>query len=287
MSAQAEVKIEGLWNCTNREYHADVEYTSHSMLEEFRDSIPRFHGLYIEHSIPPEPDTAALALGTAFHVLVLEPDRQNDLLVVYPVGDGRKTEIKEARERIRLDAEKHGKTVITAEQWDQAQRMAERCRIHPLVKEMLEEPGYYEQSIRIDCPDTGKRKVRFDKLFPAGHIFDLKTTRHLRPQAFGRDVYMFGYHRQAAYYEDVRDLAMGEGQGLFIYAVTCSVEPFETVAYQMELSALSAGRAENYQLLMELKQRRETGDWSSRWQGLQKLDIPYWAYREIERSNSL
>jgi PDDEXK-like uncharacterized protein DUF3799 len=282
MSAQPEESIKGLWNCDNRTYHADTEYVSHSMLEAFRDSIPRFHGLYIDRSIEPDPETPALALGTAFHVLSLEPEKQDDLLVVWPVGDGRKTEIKEARARVSAEAARTGKTVLTAEQWDQAQRMADSARAHPVVKEILDEPGYCEQSVRVECPEVGKRKARFDKLFLAGHILDLKTTRHLRPEAFSRDVYVFGYHRQAACYEDVRDLAMGAGQGIFLYAVTCSIEPFETVAYQMEMSAIGAGRAENYALSMELKGRRESGDWSSRWLGVQRLDIPRWAYREID-----
>ena len=63
-----------------------------------------------------------------------------------------------------------------------------------------------------------------------------------------------------------------------------SVEPYETVVYRLESSAIELGRRENQALLIELNARRRAndgkGDWSSRWLSPkpQYLDLPHWAY---------
>ena len=284
--------INGLWKCTESEYHADTEYVSNSDLRLFRDSIPRYHGLRIAKTIAPEDDTSARALGTAVHACLLQPSIVNDLLVQWPVGDGKQAEVKRARERVSTEAGHTAnpkirtigeRTIVTVDEWNQAKAMAAAALKHPLVAEMVEMPGYCEQAVRVNSPETGKIKARFDKLFETGHILEIKTTRRLHPEAFSRDAYSLGYHRQAAFYEDVRDLAMGAGQGVFVFVVICSIEPYETVVYSLEEKARDLGRLENYQLLAELRERQERNDWSSRWAKVQRLDLPYYAYPREQR----
>jgi len=293
MSAPKKIQaINGLWQGTATEYHSDNEYISHSMLEDFRDSIPRFAGLFVTKTIAADESSQAQALGTAFHAFLLEPDIVNDLLVKWPEGDGKTAEVQRARKNVCPQAGnaatpkvRHvgARTIVTADQWDQAQRMADSARQHPLVRSMVDLPGYCEQAVRVECSELGKRKARFDKLFEAGHILDLKSTRHMDPKAFAKDAYNLGYFRQAATYEDVRDIAMGAGQAVFIYVATCSEEPFETIVYEVEREALALGREENRELLFELRDRQRRDDWSSRWSGLQRLNAPQWARRQSER----
>src|SRR6185436_8219487 len=185
--------INGLWRCTAVEYHADNEYISHSMLEEFRESIPRYAGLFVTKTIEPDDRSVAMALGTAFHAFLLQPDIVNDLLVQWPEGDGKTAEVQKARRDVCPQAghtavpkvrNVGGRTIVTVDQWDQAQRMADAARKHPLVREMVDLPGYCEQAVRVECSELGRRKVRFDKLFEAGHILELKSTRRMNPDAF-------------------------------------------------------------------------------------------------------
>lgn len=278
--------INGLWTCAEAEYHADTEYVSNSDLRLFRDSIPRYHGIK-NGTIKEDDDSPARALGSALHACLLQPEKVNDMFLQWPAGDGKQPEVKRAREAVsvagghtaqpKVRTEK-GRTIITADEWETAQRMADAARQHPLVAEMIVMPGYCEQSIKVEHPDYGKMKSRFDKLFETGHILELKTSRRLHPEAFSRDAHLYGYHRQAAFYEDVRDLAMGPGQGVFVFVVICSIEPYETVVYMLEERAREFGRIENYELLTELQDRRERDDWSSRWAVTQRLDLPYYAY---------
>jgi hypothetical protein len=284
--------INGLWKCSETEYHADSEWVSNSDLKLFRDSIPRYHGLRIAKTIQPDDDSSARALGTAVHACLLQPDKVNDLFLQWPAGDGKTAEVKRAREAVCRDAgcaadpkvrTFNGRTIVTVKEWETANRMADAARQHPLVKEMIDMPGYCEQAVRVESPEFGKMKSRFDKLFATGHILEIKSTRRLHPEAFSRDVHTLGYHRQAAFYEDVRDLAMGSGPGVFVFAVICSIEPYETVVYSLEEKARDLGRLENYQLLAELRDRRERNDWSSRWATVQRLDLPYYAYPKEQR----
>jgi len=274
---------------TSDEYHADTAYVSHSALDEIRNSIPRYHGLYVAKTIERDRDSSALALGSAVHALVLQPAIANDLIVLWPEGDGKKTEVKQARDRVCAAAGHsalpkvrtvNGRMIVTKDEWDEASKMADSARKHPLVKELVEMDGFCEQSVRVVHPEFGQMKARFDKLFPAGHVLEIKTTRRSSPEAFSRDTHAFGYHRQAAFYEDVRDLALGAGQGIFLFVTICSIEPYETIVYRLEPSAIEVGRNENQALLIELNARRRAKDWSSRWGGMEPryLDLPHWAY---------
>lgn len=267
------------WTCDSATYHRDFNYVSHSALEEFRDSIPAYYGMYVTQELERGEPTDALALGTALHGLLLEPELIEARLIVLPAGDGRTKAVKEERERLTEIAKRAGLMTIRQDLWDDARNMADSARRHPQVKEMIELKGWCEQAVRVEHPELGKLKARYDKIFECGHILDLKTTRRSRPEIFERDVYTLGYHRQASHYETVRDIAFGEGEGLFLYVAINSEEPFETIVYDFAREAIDLGRVENTLLLAELNDRRERNDWSSRWKGIQRLSLPEWAYR--------
>ncbi len=279
--------IPGMTDESNESYHADVEFLSHSSLDDFIESIPRYHGLYVAKTIERGPATPAMTLGTALHCLVLTPECVKDQLAVEPIADGRTKEGKEIK--AAFAQESVGKTIVPAEQWKVAQAMAESILAHPEAKDILALPGYCEKSIRVEVPlsdgegydlvPRGKFKARPDKIFPAGHLVDVKTSRHMDPQAIGRDFYNLGYHRQAAFYEMVRDIAMGQGGGIFWYIVVCSVEPYEVMVFDLDPMAKDLGRRQNLAAINELNDRRKANDWSGRWKGIQRLELPAWAYK--------
>jgi hypothetical protein len=93
-----------------------------------------------------------------------------------------------------------------------------------------------------------------------------------------------GYHFQAAHFEDVRDAAMGAGNGFFWFLVVDSEPPHrDVVLYEMEEAAKCLGRAENRRLLSELHRCREADDWRGRWsKDVHRLQLPRWAYATTE-----
>ena len=276
--------IPGLWECANEIYHADKEYLTHSMLEDFKLSIPYFYEKHIAGTIVEEP-TPAMGLGTVVHAFVLEPNEAEGRFLVYPEGDGRTTAVKEARQRVATEARKTGKTVVTAAQWETAERMRDSAwdrERHPAVVEILEMEGLCEQSVKCEDETWGKRKVRFDKLFPAGHGLNLKTTRALGPDAFGRQAFNLGYHRETAHYQDCLDLIFGEGLGRYLYIAIWNEPPFDTIVYEMDVADQALGRRDNHRLMIELAKRRKADDWTSRWKGLVPLRLPRYAHQQAD-----
>lgn len=275
-----ESGIKGLWSCTNEAYHVDASAVSHSDLEMFRESIPLYHETRITGTIERGAASPGMKLGTTFHALVLQPEAVQLIVAVLPKGHGSSNKVKDTK--AMYEAETPQRTIITSDQWDTARRMADAVRENSFARDLLDAPGLIEQSIRIVEPETGLEiKARFDKLFPAGHHFDLKSANAINPEAFGRQAHNFGYHRQTAHYDLVRDLSMGEGIGFCWHLVTSNEEPFETVVYQMDESAKALGAMQNRALLAELKERRESNNWVGRWATkIHPLSLPPWAYRQ-------
>lgn len=285
--------IPGARDETNRQYHSESDYLNHSALDVFIESVPQYYGRYIAKTIPAPKETDALALGSAFHALVLEPDRAGDLVFLDPAGHRNSTAYKDARRELEASIDPAG-VIVKVDQYDQARRMADSVLAHPQAKEILAVPGWCEQSVYVELPDIegrtetlfapGKFKTRFDKLFPSGAIVDLKSTRHVQPEQIAKQFAQLGYGRQSGHYEMVRDIAMG-GNGnpdnsIFWYIVTCSVPPFETIVFELDPIDRNWGRLQNVAAIKELNACRENDTWGSRYPGIRTLSLPGWARKE-------
>lgn len=247
---------------------------SHSGLEVFGQSPLLFHGIYITKTIPrPEP-TPAMALGTAFHALVLQPETAEREFAVAPQIDKRTTEGKAAWSRFTASVGR--RAVITEEQFETVKRMADSALSHPVVRDILGEDGDVE--VRLEGLDkTGLMvNARLDKL--TSNIIELKSASDPSPTSFAKSVVNYGYTRQAAMYEYLCKLNKRNVSHVY-HIVTGSVPPFETIAYELEPNALALGAKQVRASLEELLWRLETGDWL-RWQReIVTLNLPTWAYR--------
>lgn len=189
---------------SNDAYHAEAEHLSSTRLKK---ALPE---KYREGDL----SAPALAFGTLVHEVVLEPH----LLDRYTVLDAAKIGLKadgtpaqnptmtSAWKRAVAEAEAEGRTVVAAEDWDRAHRMAEAIRAHGEANEILHEgEGAYELSAFVADGDT-KIKARFDRLIPGG-IVDLKTTS-AKPgeRSLKRVTVDYLYHLSAAHYLTVADL---------------------------------------------------------------------------------
>jgi len=257
-------------------------YVSWSRLETFRDNVTQFCAMYVTKTMPrPEP-TPQMALGTALHVMLLQPDELEHKIAILPPGDGRTKAVKDAREELKRTL--NGQTVITVEQAETAKRMTEAVWANPLARQLLETEGEVEKLVCVEHPEFGKLKGCLDKLFTAGHIMDIKSTAYHQPNAFQKHAHSMGYHRQASFYEDLRDLYLGEGEGRFFnLAISTTEGGSEAVVFEVSPDAKFFGRTENYESLRELRRREQEGDWSGRWsQGIHVLNLPGWAYKQAQ-----
>ncbi|MDT9046472.1 MULTISPECIES: PD-(D/E)XK nuclease-like domain-containing protein [Enterobacteriaceae] len=239
---------------SNAEYHGG-EGVSNSMLNVLREKSPMHLKALRDvanDNERPQP-TVAQRIGTAFHMLVLEPhlfDESYVLPLVLPddalstiddlkaalkdAGEkvsGTKPELIERLKAVRPDAKiadelkqqyaasNAGRTIITIEERDQLYAMRDAVMAHPAANALLTGAKYVtEVSAYATDPDTGElRRVRPDLWRFDGIVGDVKTTDDASPEGFARSIATWGYDVQHPYYLDTLNLALQQ-------QVDCSVK---------------------------------------------------------------
>lgn len=234
-------------NISNADYHGG-EGVSNSMLSVLREKSP-MHLKALRDAANDNEPTAAMRIGTAFHMMVLEPDVFNEsyvLPMVLPEGalittDDLKAALKDAGEKVsgvkaelierlkavRPDAKiadelrqqyainNAGRTIISLEERDQLYAMRAALIAHPAAGKILTGCKYVtEYSAYAEDPETGElRRVRPDLWRMDGIVGDLKTTDDASPEGFARSIAKWGYDVQHPYYLDTLNLALAQSEG--------------------------------------------------------------------------
>jgi len=252
---------------TNRAYHADTAYIGHSMAEVARKSLPRYGAMYVTKTLPVDPPTPDMVLGSLLHTFTLTPAAfDTDFLV----ADGCKARRGNAWEGYKQGAEATDRTPVLPDPVILARALREAVMAHDLACSLLEADGPVEQAIRWTDPVTGlKRKAKPDKLvidddFSAPLCCDLKSAADARPLPFLKAAYGFGYHRQADGYvdgcrEEYRGALGGVWQFLFIAAG--KEEPHDVYVHRCGMRFMMLGADSNSITLARLRDCYESGDW--------------------------
>ncbi len=293
------------WNCSNEDYHSDVSAVGHSMLEVLRESPAVYHARFIAKSLPPEPPTASMILGTLFHICVLEPERWENRASKepdYPPApefgpDGKKwlrrkgsdhekawNEYEASIESMRAQwaGENVGKLVVPANLVEAAEGMAAAVWANKHAKMILDRCQHREFSLRWADPETGlELKSRCDAL--GEFLPDLKSAGDIRPQQFLRSVERYGYHRQAHLYQDGAEAYTGER---LPHAIICTTneKPYRAAVHVIETRTLALGGQQVRFDLEDLARRIEHQDWvDDCCKQVNQLDLNNWAFTEDRR----
>lgn len=224
----------------------------------------------------------AFDFGTLLHAMVLEPDRMGKEFVKedFPGCDLNKNTkaYKEGREAF-LEACK-GTTVVPVSEWETAERMAENVRAIAggILRGGIAEASFFAQDEEFGVV----RKCRPDYyLKEAGVIVDLKTTRSTDPHEFGRAIYDYRYHRQAAWYIDTLRLAGFPAETFVIVAVE-KTAPHLVRIFEIQPDAIEAGREDYRRHLGRLRELNETGAAAV----VEPISLPSWFWRQQEAEAS-
>lgn len=242
------------YDLPNERYHA-LDAISSSGLNQLKRSPAH----YLESVLRPRKQTPALTFGSAFHTLVLEPERFADEYVAEPINpatklpyDGR-TKIGQEAKALLLD-EHPGATILSLDDMDALQRMADSIARHPEARDYFT-GGIAEASVLWDDPEHSVRcKVRPDYAQGAD-IRDLKTTTDARIEAFINSVLEYGYHTQAAMYLD------GTGGRSFTFVAVEKTAPYAVMVYEMEEHFLDYAHTCYRDLLARYAACRAANDW--------------------------
>ena len=252
-----------------------MDAASNSVLADLAQSPAHCWALHFAPDRPERVETAAMRAGTLAHCAVLEPHAFADRYVVRPAGLDART--KAGKEWIADQT----RTVVTIEEHDTAkgqQKAVQACQ--PLRQALSSGHAevscfWTDEATRQAC----KARVDWVHPLPDGRVIlvDLKTTGDVSPQAFGRAVWNFGYHRQAAWYSDGFQKADGREVAAFLFATVTNAYPFIAVAYVLDDEALAQGAAQCAELLATYAECRRTNTWPAYGDGVQLLTLPAWA----------
>jgi exodeoxyribonuclease VIII len=298
--APAFVATPGIHMIDNEVYHGCLGVPSKSGLQTINQKSP-FHFRFGERE-----EKRHFALGDGAHAAILEPERFETQFQRGPLDRrGNKWTDTEAQ------AKAAGRTLLTDGEYNIALRVRDSAHRNPTVRKIVAGAVVEPSGFFID-PETGILcRVRPDAYNPGIRIIgDVKTTTDASPMAFAKSVAEYGYHVQEAMYSEGFPLAAQVG-GMdwevdgFAFIVVEKTAPYLVAVYELEPSAVAEGYALYRQGLeayarcakaedsvrTEFRAREENGAdmseldhalrncWPAYGDGVQRLDIPRWAYR--------
>lgn len=181
-----------------------------------------------------------------------------------------------------------GKTVLTADQWDQLHAMRDAVMAHPAASYLMNLPGKAEQSVYWIDPKTGVLcRCRPDYWTESNIIVDVKTCIDASPEAFAKSIYNWRYHVQDVMYCDGVKIATGDEPKFVFLAVekdACVIngEAKGVAVYVLDEESRAVGLKEYRQALNEYASCLESGKWPGYCDKVQIISIPGWGLKKAD-----
>ena len=253
----------------NEHYHA-YKGISVSGLKQMMQSPA--HYAYSE----PKVKTTFMILGTAIHCAILEPERyQNEYIRLEDCKDRRQAQYKDAVKSVGEDQ------VLITSDVQKVFNMQSAVHRNKTAMSYLAS-GWPELSGFVECPETGViRRIRFDWLTPDLVSLDLKKTQDARKEAFDKSVFNYGYHIQAAFYNDTFALITGQPLKAFKFLAIEEKAPHGNKVYTCDDVSMHIGRKQ-YKPALELYAECERkNDWPAYEDTEEESGIPTWAVNQF------
>lgn len=219
-------------------------------------------------------DTDEMVIGRGVHAMCLEPQAFRDRHVVWS-GNRR---IGKEWEQFRSQHE--GKEIIrNATMLDQIVRTAYGVASDPVAQFHLGD-GCSEVVVMFGCEGI-QLKGRIDYVSnKSNSIVDLKTSRRVGHQEFGRTFAELQYHVSLAVYQQGWLAAQGELRPVIVMAVE-SDEPHDVVVYRVDQAILDSAWDWVQRQCRALRTCIERNEWPGIAAGeMQELEFPAWAMPE-------
>ena len=267
-------------NLPAQAYHSD-EAVGSSLIRKLQTSTP-MHALAMLATPMASP---AMALGTALHAAMLEPENYLAQAVVQPDIDKRTKAGKE--EHATFAALNEGRCIITPDQAQQLDGMVIACLKDWRIKHALSACKKREVSA-FGSIGGHKAKARLDAWNGHGMVLDLKTTRDLACD-FEKSIANFGYGLQAAWYREVlRSVFRSEGRLMpddfsFVFLVVETTYPHGTAVYRMSdevMDCYSDRLVELQKQWWECVLKNEYSGWPQT--DVVDISLPAWAMKKLQ-----
>ena len=259
-----------------------------------------------------EEARAAVDLGTAFHTLLLEPDRfALEYVHDYapPVGaittaaglqealrargiPFKAAAAKPELTRLLLDSDPsapvsdameaewakgvNGRLVLSAAEWRKLELMRGSVMAHPTARKLIELPGQVEHCHYWRDKETGALcRSRPDKTVPSlAIVADVKTAADVSEHGFSRSIHDYRYHVQGAYYTDGCTATMWKPQKFLFLLVGTTRDRARYPVHVREIppEQVQFGRDAYRMNLHTYTHAQKTGVW----EGIETASLPEW-----------
>ena len=247
------------------EEYQRISRVNMSTLKEFRKSPAHYrHRLLCKDN-----DSPAKRLGRAVHLATLEPERFVSTYVIW--NEGRRF----GKKWDKFKKVFKGREILTNEEYARCLAIQQSTRSNQMAMSYLASGAAEITATWIDKKTGIGCKGRLDFANDSA-IVDLKTTRDASPNGFGREVWRYGYHLQAAFYQDGHAAATGTRLPIVIIAVETEA-PYVVQVYSVPEQVLDAGREEYSRLLELLATSRAENNWPGYSEQELELTLPRWA----------
>ena len=238
----------------------------------------------------PKPPTPAMAIGTAVHMAILEPDKFLTDVISEPEDAPKKPTAAQmaaakpsaaamASMQFWSEFAKHAgdKLVLSAKDYQRVCAMTRAALRHPAVEWLLSE-GRAEVSYQwMDAHYNVPCKARFDWLRPDGIAADVKTTLDASPEEFLRAIQTYRYHIQQAWYNSGHEHVSNESLRGFAFIAVENVAPYGVAVYTIEPNAIAFAVGRCDEAVMRYKHARDSGYWRGYSERINPLTLSRWA----------
>ena len=260
------------------DYYA-IKAVSNSMLSMLKRSPWTFYKTYVTQD-PAEKmeseETDAMRLGSAVHMLALEPEKfgLEYLVLDGPINPttgkpyGRDTKKFEAwLEASAILGE--GRTILVREEFAEGLAIAKSFQSHPEIAAIMasraEKFFEFESFGHATVGDfKTPLKCKLDFVCPELKlIVDLKSSQDPSEYEWAWSAGKLGYHRQAAMYIDMMEIRYGERFD-FLFGAVRSKPPYDSHVYRLGSKSINEGQEEYRGLIEQYAERKQSGDWKVR-----------------------
>lgn len=273
----------------NEVYHADTRRIGKSGLDLIAKSPALYYAKYLDPNRVREEPTKALLIGSAVHSAVLEPEDFARRYMIMPELNLRTNAGKDKLEELSTHAKANKLSIISKDDYQLCQNMKTSVWNNRVAATLLER-GQAETRIDFEHPENHVLcKAKPDWISDNGFIVDLKTTEDASPDGFGKSVWNYRYHVQAAFYFDAFKAAYGEEPRGFIFIAVEKSPPYLTATYWItpSLELFDLGRRTYMRDLERYRGCLLYDEWPGYSEELQPLSVPAWAMRQASYDKTI
>lgn len=248
---------------------------SQSRLKDFAVS-PAYYQLRLKQ---PQEQTEAMAMGSAVHAALLEPEvfKKN-----YAISGSFDKRTKAGKESFTLFcAENMGKIILSQKEYDEVIKMRDSVFEHPKANDVLSFNIEAEKEIFFELEGV-PCKAKLDAIVPQiNTVIDFKTARSSTAESFKRDAINMHYDLQAYWYYEAYKALYGSYPDYYAFIVVSKEEPYPVGFFEVDGEFLDRGRYYALKYLNQFKKCSENNAWpKNESDDVIKITTPDWAMKE-------